>query len=129
MYTSAVCIFSAGTSQQWVKNICCQDLMKNCENEPNDIWPIINERIEKTPAGSNGVMFNPSLAGGSMLEPSPFMSGAFTGLKLSTTREDLLRASQEGIALNLRVGLDVFKKYHSNINEMLIVGGGAKSNI
>ncbi|MCC8152855.1 MAG: FGGY-family carbohydrate kinase [Tannerellaceae bacterium] len=118
MYTSATCIFSAGTSQKWVRDIC---------DIPS--WDIVNRLIEETPPGSNGILFNPSLAGGSMMEPSPFMTGAFTGLKLSNSRADLLRATQEGIALNLWIALDLLKKAHPDIHEMLIVGGGAKSPV
>lgn len=77
--------------------------------------------------GSNGVCFNPSLAGGSMLEPSPSICGAFAGLQLGHTRVDLIRAAMEGIALNLRVALDLLQSYSPVTRDMLIVGGGAKS--
>lgn len=129
MYTSATCIFSAGTSFNWVRHLCCQDLLATEQQTGISAWDKINEMIESTPVGANGVVFNPSLAGGSMLEPSPIMAGAFTGLKLSTTRADILRATQEGIALNLRIALDVLLQEKHNVHQMLIVGGGAKSNV
>lgn len=129
LYTSATCIFSAGTSFKWVRDLCCQDLLTAEQQSGVSAWNKINEMIDSSPAGANGVMFNPSLAGGSMLEPSPIMTGAFTGLKVSNTRADMLRATQEGIALNLRIALDVLLQERSNVYQMLIVGGGAKSNV
>lgn len=129
LYTSATCIFSAGTSFKWVRDLCCQDLLTAEQQSGVSVWNKINEMIDSSPAGANGVMFNPSLAGGSMLEPSPIMTGAFTGLKVSNTRADMLRATQEGIALNLRIALDVLLQERSNVYQMLIVGGGAKSNV
>jgi len=46
---------------------------------------------------------------------------------LMHTRSDIARATLEGIALNLRVALDVLKKYVTVGENMLIVGGGSKS--
>lgn len=129
LYTSATCIFSAGTSFKWVRDLCCQDLLTAEQQSGVSAWNKINEMIDSSPAGANGVVFNPSLAGGSMLEPSPIMTGAFMGLKISNTRADILRATQEGIALNLRIALDVLLKERHNVHQMLIVGGGAKSNV
>lgn len=129
MYTSATCIFSAGTSQQWVRNICCQDLLQKAREKGEDAWLSVNQLIAESEPGARGMLFNPSLAGGSMLEPTPWMTGAFSGLKLEHSRADLLRATQEGIALNLRIALDLLRQYHPDMQSMLIVGGGAKSTV
>lgn len=129
MYASATCIFSAGTSQQWVRNLCCQDLLNAERQGGEDAWTAINRLVEASAPGANGILFNPSLAGGSMLEPTPLMTGAFTGIKLEHTRGDILRATQEGIALNLRIALDLLRSYQPDIERMLVVGGGAKSAV
>ncbi len=121
MYASATCIFSAGTSLRWVLDNLC------------DGWSE-SERFERmttaamsSPVGSGGLMFNPSLAGGSMLEKSPNILGGFAGLNLSHTKADMLRATLEGIALNLRVALDELRAGGCTIEQMLMVGGGAKN--
>lgn len=129
MYTSATCIFSAGTSQKWVRDVCCQDLLDKEEKGEMSAWNTINQLVLNSPPGAKGILFNPSLAGGSMLEPSPAITGAFTGLKLLHTRADILRSTQEGIALNLRIALDLIRKYYPDITKMLIVGGGAQSGV
>lgn len=129
LYTSATCIFSAGSSLQWIRNTMFNDLLEDEKSGGTDSYQAMNILAEKSPVGSSGIMFNPSLAGGSMLEPSPFISGAFFGLRLGTTRNDIIRATMEGIALNLRVALDLLMSYHPSIDNMLFVGGGAKSDL
>ncbi len=117
MYVSSTCIFSAGTSLEWVRKMLCPDLD----------YKQFDSLASSSSIGANGVLFNPSLAGGSMIEKSPDICGSFTGLKLSTTREDLARATLEGIALNLNFALEVLRGVGTNVDKMLLTGGGAKS--
>ncbi len=121
-YTSAVSIFSAGNSFRWVRDQLCRDIL----NEQN-AYELMNKMAEKVPIGSNGILFNPSLAGGSAQEDSPNLRGSFMGISLSNTREDLVRASMEGIAMALKEVLDILKLNVLVENEMLICGGGSKS--
>lgn len=86
----------------------------------------MNNLARLSPPGANGICFNPSLSGGSMLEPSPSLCGAFAGLKLSNNRGDIIRATMEGITLNLKKALQVLQSYAQVKGNMLIVGGGAK---
>ncbi len=118
MFVSSTCIFSAGTSLGWLKNLIAPDLG----------YSEFDGLAARSPVGSRGVIFNPSLAGGSMIEKSPNISGALFGLKLSSGREDIARAGLEGIALNLRYALDALGRcYPLKISEMPIFGGGGKS--
>ncbi|MFR9602715.1 MAG: FGGY-family carbohydrate kinase [Rikenellaceae bacterium] len=128
MYASALCIFSAGSSLQWVRNNIFADLVgAEKEGKIKDSYTQIGHLAAKSPVGAKGLIFNPSLAGGSSIEPTPSMSGGFVGLRLKHNREDIARATMEGIALNLRFALDVLSKFCPDIEQMLIVGGGAKS--
>ncbi len=120
-YTSAVSIFSAGNSFRWLRDILMNDTP---EEEKYDR---MNRMAATVPPGSNGVLFNPTLAGGSAQEASPNLRGGFMGLTLGTTREDLVRAAMEGIAMSLRCTLDILKMHTNVADEMLICGGGSKS--
>ena len=50
-----------------------------------------------------------------------------TGLVLGTTQSDMVRATLEGICLNLRMAMDIMSENVTLSDEMLIVGGGGKS--
>ena len=123
-YTSAVSIFSAGNSFRWVRD----QLLKDYPSDTNT-YDIMNQMAESAPPGSHGVLFNPSLAGGSAQEPSPNLHGSFMGLSLSTTREDLVRAAMEGVAMALRKTLDILLSQVEIKGEMLLCGGCSKSAV
>ncbi|GHU12448.1 pentose kinase [Spirochaetia bacterium] len=117
MYTSAVSIFSAGNSFRWAHDTFFKDISYN----------EMDALAEAVPAGSGGIIFNPTLAGGSAQEPSPNMHGVFTGLSLGTSRGQLIRASLEGVAMALNATLEILKTQTPLANTMLICGGGSKS--
>lgn len=121
-YTSGVSIFAAANTYRWARDTFCQDLS-------SDSYSQMDELAESSPVGANGVMFNPSLAGGSSQEPSEALQGAFFGLKLSNTRGDILRAILEGVALSLGNCLKVIDPLLESNETMIICGGGAKSDL
>jgi xylulokinase len=127
MFTSAVSIFSAGTSFAWVKDNICSDLVAEANAENTDVYLLMNQVAEKAPVGSNKLLFNPSLAGGTSQDASVHLRGAFIGLDLKHSKPELIRAAMEGIAMNLRLRLDLLRKYTRLEDEILFVGGGAKS--
>lgn len=123
MYASATCIFSAGLSLNWVVDMLLSGVDKS------ERYKVLNKMVQQSPRCSKGLIFNPSLMGGSMLEESANISGGFVGLSLWHTSSDMLRATMEGIALNLKVALDELVNSSSSVDSMLIVGGGAKSSV
>lgn len=129
MFTSAVSIFSAGTSLEWVKKNLFRDIVEKCEKTGEDVYVVLNKLASKSSVGANRLIFNPSLAGGSSQEPSPNIRGGYIGIDLGHTREDLIRACFEGIALNLGIVLDELRKKTKLQEKMLMVGGGTKSEL
>jgi xylulokinase len=53
--------------------------------------------------------------------------GAILGLDLSTTRAEIMKALLEGVALEMRLNLDILEQSGYRINELRAIGGGAKS--
>ncbi len=128
MYASATSIFAAGSSFRWVRDVLCPDLV---EKEKSGLIPdayiAMNELAAQSPIGANNLQFNPSLAGGAMIEQSKNIVGGFVGLQLSHTRSDMVRASLEGITYNLWYAMTVLESCGVSVPELLMVGGGAKS--
>jgi xylulokinase len=126
-FVSALSIFASGTTFRWIRDQLCRDLKTQATQDQTDVYDLMLNEAAQSPTGANGVLFNPSLGGGTPLDGEN-IRGAFLGLDLSHTRADLIRAVMEGIALNLRVVLDAFRKLSNVQNKMNVVGGGAKSN-
>ena len=57
------------------------------------------------------------------------VKGAVIGLDLSTRRADILKALLEGVALEMRVNLEILEESGYQVNELRMIGGGAKSQI
>lgn len=122
MYTSAYSIFSGGSSFRWIRETLCSEIGK-------DAYAVMDHMAEQVPIGANGVFFNPSLAGGTRQDKSPNIRGAFIGMHLGTSRADLIRASLEGIALNLKLSLLALSEHIDIDSELLFCGGGSKSHV
>jgi len=121
MFTSAFSIFSGGSSLKWA----CRQLFKDLPED--NVYEEINKLAASVPIGSGGILFNPSLAGGTSQDKSPHIRGAFLNLSLGTTREEMIRATMEGITLNLKMSLLDLKEHVLVSDEMLFCGGGSKS--
>jgi len=126
-YVSALAIFSAGTSLAWVRDQLCRDLAAQAAREGRSAYAAMDAEAALAPAGANGVLFNPTLAGGNSLDATAALRGAFLGLDLRHTRADLLRATLEGIALGLRGVLDELRRLTPLREPLTLVGGGADS--
>jgi len=53
--------------------------------------------------------------------------GAILGLRLSTTRGEMLRALLEGVAFEMRLNLEILHDAGCELHELRAIGGGAKS--
>ncbi len=54
--------------------------------------------------------------------------GAISGLRLSTSRGEILRALLEGVALEMRLNLEILEQAGYPLAELRAVGGGARSD-
>jgi xylulokinase len=82
-----------------------------------------------TPPGSGGVIFTPWLYGERTPVEDRFLRGGFHNLSLSTTREELVRAVFEGVALNARWLLQAVERFTGHRFEPIrFIGGGARSD-
>ncbi len=98
------------------------------------IWPELRtfaelERLaQESVPGANSLLFLPYLAGERSPVWDPEASGAWLGLRLRHTRQDMVRAVFEGTTFGLRQILDRgMAKWGTRPQSMLGVGGGARS--
>lgn len=119
---------SAGGSYNWLKNEICKIEAKEAQEKGISPYKIIDEEIAQSPAGANGLLYLPYLLGERSPRWNPNAKGAFIGLKMEHQRKDILRSVLEGVTFNLNVILNVFKQY-VDINEVIVIGGGAKGKV
>jgi xylulokinase len=129
MYTSATSIFSAGTSFRWVRDNLCRDLVEEALQRRVEDYEVMTSVAAEAPAGSHRLLFNPSLGGGTALDASPNIRGAFVGLDLKHTKADIVRATMEGIVMGLQIALDALRELTRIGDEILVVGGGSRSRL
>ncbi len=128
-YAIALALYSSGTTFSWVKDAMCSDLIERSKTEGRNVYELAIEEAATSAPGANGLLMNPSLAGGASQDGTPKLRGGFLGLDLSHTRADLLRASLEGIALGLRNVRECLFAHGGAGDSMTVVGGGAISPI
>jgi xylulokinase len=95
-----------------------------------DVYEIMDRIAEKTPAGSNGVLYVPWIYGERAPVEDHTVRAAIFNLSLENSREDIIRAVMEGVALNTRWLLRPFEKLvNRRLDHVNIVGGGARSDV
>ena len=129
LFNSAIPVFSSGSSFRWLRDELCPDLVNQAQMEGRDAYELMTDLAAQSPVGARGVIFNPNLAGGSLVDASINIRGAFFGLELGHHRADLIRAAMEGIAMEMRMALDELHKKMTFNEGMLVVGGGSRSRL
>ena len=95
-----------------------------------EVYQLFDKIVEEVPAGSNGVVVTPWLYGERTPIEDHKIRGNIFNISLTTKREDILRATFEGVAFNSRWILKYVEKFTKNrLDPLNIIGGGAQSDI
>lgn len=119
---------TAGASHNWMAKQLCHKEQSETESTGANVYELIDNSIEKSPLGANKLIFLPYMLGERTPRWNVDAKGAFIGLTLMHTHNDILRAVMEGITLNLGYIVNIFRE-HVNIDKMTIIGGGAQSKL
>jgi xylulokinase len=87
------------------------------------------EEAAAAPAGSEGLIFLPYLAGERTPHADPGARGAFVGLTLRHDRGRIVRSVLEGVAFGLRDCLDLMRSAGAQVTSGRVSGGGATSEL
>jgi xylulokinase len=110
-------MLSAAGSAAWLRDVLAADLAQ------------LEQEAERWPAGSEGLLFAPYLAGERTPYPDPEARGAFTGLSVRHDRGALWRAMLEGVAYGLRDSLELLRELGARPATGRVSGGGARSEL
>lgn len=100
------------------------------EADVPDIFKVLDQIAARVPAGSNGVLYTPWIWGERAPVDDKTIRAGLYNLSLHNTREDIIRAFLEGIALNTRWLLEPVQKFMGRrVAAIHLVGGGAQSDV
>ena len=100
------------------------------EGQPTDGYAELDRMAAQAQPGSHGVIFTPWLYGERTPVEDRFVRGGFHNLSLSASRDDLVRAVFEGVALNARWLLRAVERFtRHRLEPIRFIGGGARSDV
>ncbi|HUN53522.1 MAG TPA: FGGY-family carbohydrate kinase [Smithella sp.] len=120
-----------GAALDWIKGMLYPpELTQGMSTD--EIYRMINKEISNSPPGANLVILTPWLFGERSPVNNPFLRGQIFNAGVNTTRADLLRAAMEGVAFNIRWGMEFveklsLKKVKPVTDEVRLIGGATKS--
>lgn len=111
---------TGGAALRWVKEQVLPDLS----------YDELTARAATAPAGCEGVLFTPWLAG----ERSPVedrqIRASFVNVTLRTDQATMIRAVMEGVAFNVRWLMDAYERFlRRPVPSVRVIGGGAQSDL
>lgn len=127
MYSPNGTMQAAGNSYQFIRKTICKDLEEKAVLLGVSPYELMNQEVAQSPLGANGLLYLPYILGERSPRWNTNARGAFVGLKMEHTRGDMLRATVEGILMNLCIILDVLRS-DREITELNVIGGLAKGD-
>lgn len=119
----------AGGAYQWFKEEI-GSLEANAAQEAGiSPYELLNLKADATIPGAHNLLFLPYLLGERTPYWNPKARGAFIGLTRGHTKADLTRSILEGVRFGLRTILDTFLEQGVSIEEVRVMGGGARGNV
>ncbi len=123
-----ICLAS-GAAYKWYRDVLGGEEREIAASFEVDAYDVLNEGASKVAPGSGGLIVMPSLVGAGAPNWFPKARGAILGLTLATDKNTLTRAVLEGICLEIRWMLEAAQRLGTNIEEVRIWGGAAKSDL
>jgi len=120
LFNSAVSTFASGTTARWATDMFFPQLEGNID--------ALVELALTSELGAEGIVFAPSINGGTVFEGGPDVRGALVGLSGGHRAEHIARAVVESIPLALRRPLDRLRALTAVSESMIVTGGGARNS-
>ncbi|MBM4170131.1 MAG: hypothetical protein FJ215_13390 [Ignavibacteria bacterium] len=121
---------TAGICLEWLKkNVLYHEEQLKAEAQVANIYELLDTLAERAGPGAGGLIFTPWMYGERCpLDDDTVRAGLFN-VGLNHSREHIIRAVFEGIALNTRWAMETLENLYAPVEELGIVGGGAKSDV
>lgn len=104
-----------------------RELYRDVPKSKGEIYREINREVSRIPAGAEGLYYLPYLMGERSPRWNDKARGTFLGLTMNHSRAHMLRAVMEGVAMNLDIILETYRRNGAVIDSLIAVGGGARN--
>jgi len=119
---------AAASIYRWFKNELCEVEEVVSKRTDADVYQLLNREAEKVAPGSKGLIVTPNFIG--QRRPGNVDSkGIAFGLSLTTTKPQINRAIMEGLAYEIRRGLQSILATGARCDEIRAIGGGGRSKL
>lgn len=120
---------SAALCQRWFRDTFCEEQKRLADLAQENIYTLMDRSAEASPLGARGLFFHPYLQGERSPYWDPALRGSFTGVTIRHTKADFVRALMEGVAFSLRDCRRTIDEMGLTIQEVRLIGGGARSRL
>lgn len=117
---------TAGGALGWFAENLCPELSAN---DNKNVFDVLMAEAAEVPAGADGLIFLPYLAGERTPHSDPNARGCFVGLTLKHTRGHMVRAILEGVTFAMRDSLEIIRDLDVPVRQVRVSGGGSKSEL
>ena len=115
--------------QRWMRDTLCQAEKMEAEVSGTKAFALMDRLAEQSVPGANGVMFHPYLQGERSPYWDPKLRASFTGVSISSTKGDFIRALFEGVACSLRDCYGTIEEMQLPVKRIFLIGGGARGRL
>ncbi len=120
---------NGGIVFRWVRDEFAAAECETAKRLGIDPYEVLTRIAERVPAGAEGLLFHPYLAG----ERAPLwnanLRGSFFGLAMHHRKEHMIRAALEGVIFNLHSILPAVESLVGTSRNILATGGFARSGL
>jgi len=124
LYVAMTLNHSGGLLLRWFRDAFCQAELAEARQTGRDAYDLM---LAGSPQGPTDLMVLPHFAGSGTPTLDTASRGAILGLSFATDRPTVGKAILEGLTFELRINLDLLRDSGVTVNELLAVGGGARS--
>lgn len=124
MYTTVAYSLTGGNIMKWFRDELAQPEVQKAAELGVSPYELMLKQIGDKPSGLLVLPYwTPS--------GTPYFDsdtpGAILGMRMTTTRQDVLRGLLEGVAFEMKLNLDILQHSGIEVDELVAIGGGAKS--
>ena len=120
---------NGGMTLRWFRDRFCPIEMEAQKLGVDDAYNMISKEAAKVPAGSEGLVMLPHLAGSNAPDVNAKAKGVWFGFTLQHTRAHFMRSVMESLGYIVKRNIDSLGDMGIQVKEIRSLGGGSKSPV